>query len=134
MQVCSLILAFSCAGYAQQRPCPAVIGTLQTWDALYKSFKSYAHCDDGAVAEGYSESVARILVDHWSTLPRVAYLAKENVDFRRFVLKHVDASLDKDDLEKIKLKARAQCPNSLRVLCNDLGKQADTALKEDAAR
>jgi hypothetical protein len=49
-------------------------------------------------------------------------------------LKHVDASLDKDDLEKIKAKARAQCPKGLRILCDDLGQQADSALKEDVAR
>jgi hypothetical protein len=107
--------------------------TLHTWDALYTSFRSYRHCDDGAVGEGYSESVARILVGHWNTLTRFSSLCTANVDFRRFVLKHVDASLDMKDVEKIKAKARTQCPQGLRALCDDLSKQADFALKEDAA-
>jgi hypothetical protein len=54
------------------------------------------------------------------------------VRFRRFVLKHVDASLDGDDIKKIRTKATTQCPKGLRVLCDDLRKQADTALKEYA--
>ena len=52
------------AGHAQKRGCGDVEGqhaldeaiTLRSWDALYKSYKLYRQCDDGAVAEGYSES------------------------------------------------------------------------------
>jgi hypothetical protein len=132
-QICGLMLALSCAGNAQEHPCPTLMPTIHTWDVLYKSFRLYGHWDDGAVGEGYSESVARILVDHWNTLTRLSSLGAENVGFRRFVLKHVDASLDMKDVEKIRTKARTQCPQGLRSLCDDLRKQADLALKEDAA-
>jgi len=133
LEICFLVLAFLLRGYSQQRPCPTLLPTLRTWDALYKSYASYRSCDDGFVGENYSESVARLLVDHWNTLPRLASLARENVDFRRFVLKHVDATLDMKDVEKIKAEAKTQCPQGLRALCDDLGKQADSALKEDAS-
>ena len=51
-------------GHAQKRGCGDVEGqhafdeaiTLRSWDALYKSYKLYRQCDDGAVGEGYSES------------------------------------------------------------------------------
>ncbi|MGA2391228.1 MAG: hypothetical protein ABSF97_19875 [Candidatus Sulfotelmatobacter sp.] len=131
LEICGLLMIY-CAGYAQQLPCPALPPTLRTWDALYRSYKSYRNCDDGLIGENYSESVARILVDHWNTLSRLAFLARENPEFRRFVLKHVDASLDGDDIKKIRTKATTQCPKGLRVLCDDLRKQADTALKEYA--
>jgi len=133
VEICALTLAIYCVGYALQRPCPTLLPTLRTWDALYKSYASYRSCGDGFVGENYSESVARLLVDHWNTLPRLASLARENIEFRRFVLKHVDATLDMRDVEKIKAKASTQCPQGLRALCDDLGKQADSALKEDAA-
>ena len=68
--------------------------TLRNWESLYKSYKLYKQCDDGAIAEGYSESVARILVDHWSRLDRLAAIAKTDVAFERFMMKHVDATLD----------------------------------------
>ena len=37
--------------------------SLTSWDGLYRSYKLFGRCDDGSIAEGYSESVARILAD-----------------------------------------------------------------------
>ena len=96
-------------GYAQKHPCTEGEGraaldeavTLRSWDALYKSYKLYRQCDDGAVGEGYSESVARILSDHWNTLPELARLAGKDSRFRAFVIGHVDATLTMDDVRKI---------------------------------
>jgi hypothetical protein len=87
----------------------------------------------GCIAEGYSESLARNLVDHWNTLPRLADLAKKDAEFRAFVMEHVDATLNKDDVEKIKNSAKTQCPTGLRVICNDLEKQADSALRDSSS-
>ena len=107
--------------------------TLRTWDTLYKSYKLYGKCDDGAIAEGYSESVARILVDHWNTLPRVANLVAKDARFRRFVLGHVDSTLDLNDLKKIRANAKRQWPSGLSAICAELTKETDAALKEDAS-
>jgi hypothetical protein len=128
-------------GYAQQRPCTSVeaqhaeinAGMFRTWDALYKSYGLYSRCDDGAIAEGFSESVARILVDRWSSLPRLASLAKRDTKFRRFVLRHVDATLNMDDIQKIRESASTRCPTGLGTVCDDLAKQANSALNEDAS-
>jgi hypothetical protein len=56
--------------------------TLRSWGALYRSYRKFGQCDDGAIAEGYSESVARILFDHWNSLPCLAELAGVNAAFR----------------------------------------------------
>ncbi|MFZ0980468.1 MAG: hypothetical protein WAN23_13795 [Candidatus Acidiferrales bacterium] len=126
---------------AQRGQCSAVeeqraemqADTLRTWDTLYKSYKLYGKCDDGAIAEGYSESVARILVDHWNTLPRVANLVAKDARFRRFVLGHVDSTLDLNDLKKIRANAKRQWPSGLSAICAELTKETDAALKEDAS-
>jgi len=102
----------------------------RTWNALYQSWKSYPGCDDGALAEDYSESVARVLVDHWNTLPELAHLVRNDPEFREFVLKHIDATLDAGDVTKIRRKASAQCPAGLKKLCGDVEKQAKLALEE----
>jgi hypothetical protein len=93
------VLSVCCLGHAQRLPCTdaeseralteALTVTLRAWDTLYKSYRLYVNCDDGAIGQGYSESVARILVDHWSTLRRLASLATKDADFRHFVLKHL---------------------------------------------
>jgi hypothetical protein len=132
------ILFLAMTGHGQQRPCADVEGrraldkanTLRSWDALHRSYSLYRQCDDGAIGEGYSESVARILVDHWTTLPQLARAAENDIGFRAFVMKHVDATLNTDDLAKIRKNAQTQCPKGLRAVCNDLTNQADSALRE----
>jgi hypothetical protein len=127
-------------GHAQKRPCTKAEGRRaldeavmqRSWDTLYRSFKSYRQCDDGAISEGFSESVARVLVDHWKTLPQLARLAGRDSQFRVFVTGHIDAALDMNDVKKIRRNARTQCPTGLRTVCDDLTRQAASALKEDA--
>jgi hypothetical protein len=134
----AMMLSSAQVGHAQKQGCSDAAGrraldeavTLRTWNALYTSFKACRQCDDGAIGEGYSESVARILVDHWNRLPRFAELAGKNAAFRAFVIRHVDATLNTDDLEKIKENASMHCPANLRKTCNELAKTADQALKE----
>ena len=111
-------LMFAHPGYGQKGQCTEGEGlsaqeavTLHSWDALYKSYMSSRLGDDGAIGEGYSESVARILSDHWNTLPRLSQLAGKDADFRAFVIRHLDATLNMDDVEKIKKSAKTQCPS-----------------------
>lgn len=129
--VFSLALVPACV--AIDRPCgntdaqraEAEADTFRSWDALYKSFTSYRQCDDAAIAEGYSESVARILVDHWNTLPRLVQFERKDPAFRHFVLKHIDETLDAQDLKKISANATARCPARLNMLCRALRKKAE---------
>jgi hypothetical protein len=95
--------------------------TLRSWDALYKSYKRYRHCDDRA--EGYSESVARILVDHWGTLSQLVSISENGGKFFQFVLRHVDATANSTDLEKIRVNASKRCPPGLHSMCADLGRK-----------
>lgn len=130
------------AARAQVQPCTTVkaqrasdkADTLRSWDALHSSYKEFRNCDDGAIAEGYSESVARILADHWSTLRRFAQLAHTDPPFRAFVIRHIDATLNMDDVEKIKKAALTKCPTGLQTACSDIAKQTDFALKDAASR
>lgn len=140
--VAVLLLGFvTAATAAPNPPCTAAEGrraldeadTLRSWDTLYKSYRSYRQCDDGAIAEGYSESVARILVGHWDELPRLAEVTARSAPFRRFVLLHVDSTLDTNDLRTISRNARTKCPSELRTTCADLEKKASAAIAGQAA-
>jgi hypothetical protein len=142
LRICTTLaivtLIFATTGVGQQHPCPESEGkraldetdSVRTWDALYKSYHSHRNCDDGAIGEGYSESVIRILADHWSSLSRLDALGRQDPEFRHFVLRHVDATLNTDDVALVKHKAKTECPMRLNKLCNDLAKQADAALND----
>jgi hypothetical protein len=104
--------------------------SLRSWSALYVSYKEFRRCDTGAIAEGYSESVARIFVDHWASLPELDRIANTDAEFRSFVLRHLDATDNTDDIVAAKRNAHTRCPQLSQSLCRDLIKQADAALKE----
>ena len=110
----------------QQKPCTdaeetqaeKAVDSLKTWDQVYRSYKKFAQCDDGAVAEGYSDAVGKLLANDWAHFPRLVKLAKTDRNFERFVVRHVDESLTHDTLQKISKNARTGCPADAKALCS----------------
>jgi hypothetical protein len=133
-----ILTLWSQAISSQPRSCSSVesekadreASRLRTWDALYQSYHRFAHCDDGSIAEGYSESVARILADRWDTLPRISVLSANDQQFQKFVLRHIDATLDTNDVKKIRRNAIHRCPSGEDDFCRQVKTAADKALKE----
>jgi hypothetical protein len=92
--------------------------TLKSWPAVQRSFQNYAHCDDGAIGEGYSESITLLLADHWNTLPSLARLVANDPHFERFVTRHIDSTVPRERLTRIASNARRNCSKEHRALCD----------------
>lgn len=107
----------------------AIVDRIDSWAKLNWAFKKYGHCDDGSIAEGNSEVVARLLVDRWDTLPSLVKLVERNPALEQFVLRHIDSTLDTDDLDKIRDSASSKCPGNAAFLCNELQSAALRAAK-----
>ena len=58
-------------------------------------------------------------------MSRLADITRKDEDFRRFVLKHIDETLNLEDIKKIRANAEKRCPSGLRDLCRDIRKQAE---------
>jgi hypothetical protein len=101
------------------------IDKLHSWADLYRWYRSYHQCDDGVMAEGFSEAVARQFVDHWETTPDLSHMAKRDPGFRQFVILHVNQTFDDKDLKKISENSAKRCPSGLNLLCRDLRKQGE---------
>ena len=58
---------------SQHKPCTRAeavkaeqeAGYLKNWNAVYASFGRYHHCDSGATAEGYSDTIAKLFANEW---------------------------------------------------------------------
>ena len=107
----------------------ATVDDLGSWDKVWRAAKKYGHCDDGSIAEGYSEAVARLLIDRWSTLPALARIAKDDPAFKLFVVRHIDTTLDTDDLEKIRNLSSTACPAGNGILCAALRVAAERSIQ-----
>jgi len=104
---------------------------LKSWAAIHESFRKYTpQCDDGFFAEGYSDAVVVQLARRWSTLTELNQISQRDPTFRGFVLKHIDATTDSDDLKAVATNASTRCPKVLKTLCTDIENAAKQAIKD----
>ncbi|HEV8583810.1 MAG TPA: hypothetical protein VGT02_02465 [Methylomirabilota bacterium] len=118
---------------AEQHTIADELPRLTTWSAIYAHVKTYTpRCDDGWMAEGYSDTVVKMLAKRWARVEDLARLARRDRAFRAFVLRHVDATTDLGDLRRVAANAGRRCPPGLEELCGAVAKAAKDALKETA--
>ena len=113
--------------------------TLRTWPDLYSTYLRYRHCDDGAIGEGFSESVSVLVADHWADLEKFSNLTTKDRSFLQFVLRHLDETVPAERWSQIEANAKNRCPANARLLCNGILSRsrtvtANTAVNTNAPR
>jgi hypothetical protein len=119
----------SAANICYDKADPALTN-LRTWQDLRFWYESYSGCDDGYFAEGISDFVVKSLANRWQTLLALQREITKNSGFKSFVMNHIDATTDENDLRMVVTNSKAQCPSNLRPLCKEIEENAQTALKE----
>lgn len=104
--------------------------SMKSWTSIYSGFKRFWNCDDGGIAEGFTEAVVHLLASKWSSLPTVSVLIKKDPKFYKFFLRHIDASADTDELKKIYSLAQSECPINLQKLCLAIQSKTQQAIGE----
>ena len=106
--------------------------TPRDWNSFYFLFKQLSHCDDGGMAENFSDNVVRLLGRRWKYFPQLGKLASSDLNFRQFVLKHVDSTTDPRDLRAASANAHQRCPAGDAQLCGLIESEAKAALAEQS--
>ena len=108
------------------------LSTLRQWPAIHDFYRKHlSTCpDDGMYAEGYTDVVVHTLATDWSQLGQLALAVSSDSSFKRFVLRHIDASADEEELRSVLKSANSQCPRAHAVLCAQIAKAARTAINE----
>jgi hypothetical protein len=112
---------------AEEKQALGQADSLRDWDAVYRSFINFAHCDDGAIAEGYSDTVGRLLASDWKHLGALAKLVATDKKFEHFVLRHIDETLPIKVLKTIASNAEKSCPADQTTLCGKIRRKARSA-------
>ncbi len=97
---------------------------LKDWNDVYESYKRYSHCDDGAIAEGSSESVSQLLGKKWDQLSNLEKIIKKDKKFKDFVIKHVDQTIADDVRVEILNNTSKHCPSKSTALCRKISSAA----------
>jgi hypothetical protein len=98
----------------------AVAATVRSWGQLHQQFERYSHCDDGAIAEGFSESVTLMLAEQWRSIYQLEMVLRSDPAFRVFITRHIDETVPAERLNRIVVNANKRCPRSLKGLCRDI--------------
>jgi hypothetical protein len=92
---------------------------LSDWDSVYRSFKRFANCDEGGIAEAYSDSVGRLLARDWKHVDVLVRLTSDPA-FEDFVIRHIDETMSEDEAALVINNARLHCPHGARRLCRSI--------------
>jgi hypothetical protein len=99
----------------------SVVDYLNSWKEIYKAFKEFGHCDDGAIEEGFDEAISVQWADQWKTLPEMIKYTKEDTEFIIFIYKRIGTeTVPFDRWEIIVNKAKADCPKIAQEFCNEI--------------
>ena|ERR1700674_2003459 len=102
----------------------------KTWGSLYRLFKRFGNCDDGAIGEGFSEDVAQLFTKQWAHLDTLSRLTAFDKAFEQFVVRHLDATLSEDELKAIANNSRLHCPTGEKRLCQLVRARVQSSLDE----
>ena len=100
-----------------------------SWREVYGTFVLFRGCDDGAIAEGFSDVVTTLLAERWTLLPELRAFAAIDPEFDRFVLYHIDETTSRERLEAIVRSSRDACPAAEMTICRRIEQQALIALR-----
>lgn len=103
--------------------------TAHDWDSLHRAYSQFGNCDDGGTAEGFSDTVMKLLANKWETTPRLFVLISRDNGFKEFVLNHINATGDPDDIEKLKKNAQYHCSAQRNDMCKLIILRAKLAIE-----
>jgi hypothetical protein len=98
------------------------------WQSLYRLFKQFGACDDGAIGEQFSEDVAQLFSKQWTHLDKLNRLATTDKAFEQFVLRHIDTTLDENELLAIADNSKVHCPVGEKRICGLIHARAQESL------
>jgi hypothetical protein len=88
----------------------SLVETVRDWQGLHRAYPELSPWDDGYVADGISDFVVQRLAKHWESFSDLATITRADTTFGTWVVLHIDATTDWDDLARIVRHAGAGGP------------------------
>lgn len=105
------------------------ISRIKDWDSLYNVYSQFKNCDNGGTAELFDDAVIKILANNWSTTQRLVTLMSSDKDFGKFVISHISATGDLNELKRIQINAKSNCIPGSKSTCVLIESKAASAIK-----
>jgi len=120
-----------CSNDMSMRADESLVSAAGAWGYLFGDWRTFSACDDGGIAEGYSDAVVVLLARRWDQFDAFVSLSERNPTFRKWAIGHIDATTSSDDLKQV-LRNSARCAGSIKRkdLCREIAIAAKDALKD----
>ncbi|NKB36231.1 MAG: hypothetical protein GKR93_03560 [Gammaproteobacteria bacterium] len=88
----------------------SVSGYLSSREETYYAYVEFGHCDDGAIAEGFSEKITLLWAENWESISEMHNYFEMSAEFESFVLKRInDETTPIDRWQVIRKNAKNEC-------------------------
>jgi hypothetical protein len=103
---------------AEEGNAQKAIDRVSTFAALNATWKTFRHCDSGAIGEQFTDAVLRLVID-WKGVSQLSEQMKDP-DYNTFILNHLKSPEAKSDAPDVYSRAKANCPKGLDNWCKDI--------------
>jgi hypothetical protein len=95
--------------------------TLHDWADVYRFFRQFGHCFDGAIAGNASDKVQLLLANFWSEVPQLLKYTSEDSKFKAFIFSIINSEAFPRRIFEVVVKhASERCPTSATELCQTI--------------
>jgi hypothetical protein len=117
---------------AQAKAADSASDSWHSWPSIFAAYERYGQCDDGAIGEGFSDSIVHLLASDWDKLSQAQHFIARQPPFQAFIIRHIDATADSNELHSVQRYATLSCPPSATTLCRQIAGAAKSAIAAGA--
>src|SRR4051812_27524572 len=66
---------------------------LKNWNIVFRFYQTYGQCNDGDISEESSDSIVKLLANHWSDIKELKRLSTSDPKFFPFVLRNINSTV-----------------------------------------
>lgn len=100
--------------------------TMNSWQGIYKSFKSHPRCVSAAYGTTYSDLIVKLLARDHGVSSELDKFTKDDELFRSFIIKMILPVATPDDMYQLTL---LQCSKTRGEFCNSIKSKAKDSYK-----
>ena len=98
------------------------------WNEVHTAYLRFRDCDDGAIAEWYSDNVVHLLARRQADIAGLSKVVQGDKQFGSWLLGHIDSTCDSLELVRAAENSKTQCPNHNASFCGRIRAAAEKAL------
>jgi hypothetical protein len=122
--------ASDCSTVKEMDTADAAASKIDNWTGVHSFYSNFRQCDYGYIAEGTSDTIVKLLAYKWEDTRQLEKLTERDKDFEVWMLKHINSTVNSNDLDLIIKNSKNECPTDGNKFCKRIENAANQALQD----